>query len=983
MKPAPFDYVRPESLDGALAALAAAAAARRRCSPAARASCPRSTCACSARRCSSTSTESRGSTSVATRGRRAAGRRDCASGRPPSSAHTRLLAAVLPHVGHTVTRNRGTVNGSIAHADAAAELPLALVAFGGTAVVCLDTGTPRDPRRELFLGPYTTALEPDELLVETVWPTPARGEGFAFEELAQRGGDYALCMAAARVRADELRVVVGSVTPDSDRARGRPGAARASRRRSRSSRGARSTPRPTTSVSSCASSSTASSRGRGSEPRDRRRRHGERPPLPRGGRASPAPLRLPPPPPRPHRNARGLRARRLRRVHGEARRLGRPLVPPPRRPGRRRGARDRRGPRRRRCADAAPGWRSTGTTRSSAASAHPGILIAAEDLLSRGEHADAGGDRRHALRPALPLHRLYADRRRDRGGRGRREPRAQPPLRGRAHARCGGARRRDDAADVRRDYASARRGSPRASPPGASRGRPSRLRPRERRRDGRALLGLPVARRVRRAALAPPRRDRPRLLHRRLRSRGRHPRPRRGAGARRRPTSTRARSTSTSASPRSSSTPREPPGARRVSRARIAPSVPAGSRRCSTTGSARVIARSASCRSTTRWESTRCSPPRSSAAASSRSPRGIRSRRCVLIERRAHRHPLPRPHPLLRPRPPPALRRTSTRSTVRAVAYAGSPMTSALVERVAEAFQPEIFVNHYGSTEIYTFSVQRDQRAKPGCAGRAALNARLRLDPPGEGEVLCHMTLRRGVHRLLEPAGRGREGDPRRLVLTPATSAESTRTATSGSSGASTTWSSRAARTSIRSRSRTCSRGRPASARLRWSARRTTAGANGWSAYVVAEERRDRGASSTRTASPRTRSPASSVRASTASSPSSRRARLGRSSGACCGTRHDRARRLPRRARRQRAASRRSRSTSRASSTACRWLRATSCAASSRSSTATTPSASSSSPVRERRSPRVATFPGSCSGRRGTSRGWRTTSPRRSAARSR
>jgi CO/xanthine dehydrogenase FAD-binding subunit len=66
---------------------------------------------------------------------------------------------------------------------------------------------------ELFLGPYTTALEPDELLVETVWPSPVEGEGFAFEELAQRGGDYALCMAAARVRGDALRVVVGAVTP--------------------------------------------------------------------------------------------------------------------------------------------------------------------------------------------------------------------------------------------------------------------------------------------------------------------------------------------------------------------------------------------------------------------------------------------------------------------------------------------------------------------------------------------------------------------------------------------------------------------------------------------------------------------------------------------------------------------------------------------------------------------------------------------------
>jgi len=79
-------------------------------------------------------------------------------------------------------------------------------------------------------------------------------------------------------------------------------------------------------------------------------------------------------------------------------------------------------------------------------------------------------------------------------------------------------------------------------------------------------------------------------------------------------------------------------------------------------------------------------------------------------------------------------------SSVRAIAYAGAPMTSALVEKVADTFAPEIFVNHYGSTEIYTFSVQRDQRAKPGCAGRAALNARIRLDPPDEGEVLCHMS---------------------------------------------------------------------------------------------------------------------------------------------------------------------------------------------------------------------------------------------------
>jgi 2-furoate---CoA ligase len=76
-------------------------------------------------------------------------------------------------------------------------------------------------------------------------------------------------------------------------------------------------------------------------------------------------------------------------------------------------------------------------------------------------------------------------------------------------------------------------------------------------------------------------------------------------------------------------------------------------------------------------------------------------------------------------------------SSVCALAYAGAAMTSNLVERCVETFRPQLFVNHYGSTEIYTFSVHRDQAAKPGCAGRPALNSRLRL---GEnGEIECHL----------------------------------------------------------------------------------------------------------------------------------------------------------------------------------------------------------------------------------------------------
>ena len=78
-------------------------------------------------------------------------------------------------------------------------------------------------------------------------------------------------------------------------------------------------------------------------------------------------------------------------------------------------------------------------------------------------------------------------------------------------------------------------------------------------------------------------------------------------------------------------------------------------------------------------------------------------------------------------------------SSVEALAYAGSAMTTALVERCVATFAPRMFVNHYGSTEIYTFSVHRDQTAKPGCAGRASVNAQLKLDPPGEGEIACRM----------------------------------------------------------------------------------------------------------------------------------------------------------------------------------------------------------------------------------------------------
>jgi len=126
-----------------------------------------------------------------------------------------LAAECVPHIGHFVTRNRGTVGGSIAHADARAELPVVLAALGGSAVAASRRGTRTIAAEELFVTHFTSALAPDELLVETLWPAAAPGAGFAFEEFALRTGDYALGMAACGLRVQagrvtEARVAVGA-----------------------------------------------------------------------------------------------------------------------------------------------------------------------------------------------------------------------------------------------------------------------------------------------------------------------------------------------------------------------------------------------------------------------------------------------------------------------------------------------------------------------------------------------------------------------------------------------------------------------------------------------------------------------------------------------------------------------------------------------------------------------------------------------------
>jgi carbon-monoxide dehydrogenase medium subunit len=111
-----------------------------------------------------------------------------------------LLAAATAHIGHRAIRNRGTVGGSLAHGDPAAELPAAAVALEAAMVVIGPGGRRRIAAGEFFRGPLVTALEPHEILVEIEIPGPAQPR-WGFAEVARRAGDFALAGVAAVLRA--------------------------------------------------------------------------------------------------------------------------------------------------------------------------------------------------------------------------------------------------------------------------------------------------------------------------------------------------------------------------------------------------------------------------------------------------------------------------------------------------------------------------------------------------------------------------------------------------------------------------------------------------------------------------------------------------------------------------------------------------------------------------------------------------------------
>jgi CO/xanthine dehydrogenase FAD-binding subunit len=114
-----------------------------------------------------------------------------------------LITETMPHVAHPQIRNRGTLGGTIAHADPAAELPAVMLVLGARLVLQGPGGRRTLDAADFFTGLFGTALEEGEMIVEVEVPLPAPRTGAAFDEIARRHGDYGLAGCAASLTLDE------------------------------------------------------------------------------------------------------------------------------------------------------------------------------------------------------------------------------------------------------------------------------------------------------------------------------------------------------------------------------------------------------------------------------------------------------------------------------------------------------------------------------------------------------------------------------------------------------------------------------------------------------------------------------------------------------------------------------------------------------------------------------------------------------------
>ncbi len=208
MKPAPFDYVRPGSLDDALAALAGDPGAKVLAGGQSLVPLLSMRLAAPAGLVDINGLPGLDHVRVDADGVRvgALARHADVLASAEARATQPLLAAALAHVAHPTIRNRGTTVGSIVHADAAAEMPMVLRLLGGSVDVASSSGRRTIAADDLFAGPLESTLGHDEIAVEAFFPALAEGAGIGFEEIARRHGDYALCGVGALVDGDSVRV---------------------------------------------------------------------------------------------------------------------------------------------------------------------------------------------------------------------------------------------------------------------------------------------------------------------------------------------------------------------------------------------------------------------------------------------------------------------------------------------------------------------------------------------------------------------------------------------------------------------------------------------------------------------------------------------------------------------------------------------------------------------------------------------------------
>ena len=122
-----------------------------------------------------------------------------------------LLAAALPHIGHFQTRNRGTICGSLCHADPSSELPLCLAVLGGEVVLKSARHQRTVGTAEFQTGMLSTAKAADEIAIAARYPVAREGAGYAFLEVTRRRGDFAIVALAAVAHGGKVRLGVGGV----------------------------------------------------------------------------------------------------------------------------------------------------------------------------------------------------------------------------------------------------------------------------------------------------------------------------------------------------------------------------------------------------------------------------------------------------------------------------------------------------------------------------------------------------------------------------------------------------------------------------------------------------------------------------------------------------------------------------------------------------------------------------------------------------